>query len=176
MRSLLVSTAFAVASCLSSCSSISVSDDYDESFDFGALKTWSWHPSVASSGGEQGIVTLTDARIRSAIEGELASRGYPQAANGASFLVAYHATVAQKVEAGAEPYGYGWRSAYMAPTVMTYEEGTLLVDFIDPRSKAMVWRGTASAVVDASDSAEKREERIREAVRKVLERFPPGKK
>jgi hypothetical protein len=175
MKSFLPAAAFVASCCVASCSSIDVSHDYDKSYDFSTLKSWSWHPTAAASSDSNAVVSLTDARIRSAVESELASRGYSEVHDGASFLVAYHAVIQQKIDPGTNPYGYGWSHAYMGPTVMTYDEGTLLIDFIDPKSKSMIWRGTASAVVDASDSAEKREKRIHEAVHKVLEDFPPKK-
>jgi hypothetical protein len=176
MRSFALSTILAVSCVLSSCSSIEVTNDYDSSVDFNALKSWSWHAVATVPNDPDSVVTLTEARVRSAIESELTGRGYPEVPSGGSFLVAYHAMIRERIEAGADPYGYGWRHGYMGPNVMTYEEGTLLIDFIDPKSKSMIWRGTASAVVDPADSTEKREKRIRDAVKKVLAKFPPKSK
>jgi hypothetical protein len=150
MRSFLVSAALFVACFLPSCSSISVTDDYDNTVDFAKLRTWSWLAGAESGSGA--VVTLAESRIRAALENEMAERGYPHAPSGGSFLVSSHAVLEQRIEAGPEPYGYGWRSGYMGSNVMVYDEGTLIVDFIDPKSKNMIWRGTASAVVDESDT------------------------
>jgi hypothetical protein len=37
-----------------------------------------------------------------------------------------------------------------------------------------VWRGIARAEVYMSDGPEERERKVNEAVRRILERFPPG--
>lgn len=176
MKSLLLSTALFLCGGLSACSSISVTNDYDTTVNFAKFKTWSWLPEAGAPGSNaEGVVSLSGARIREAVEGDLIARGYPMVASGGSFLVAFHTVIQERLEAGAEPYGYGWRTGYGgAPLV--YDEGSLMVDFVDPKTKSMIWRGVASAVVDASDSAEKRESRIREAVSKLLDQFPPKKK
>ena len=177
MRSLLIVAAGCV---LAACSSVSVSSDYDRGANFSALKTWSWFSEGGAPGADaSGVVSLTSSRIKSALASELSARGYPEIAQGASFLVTFHTVLQQKVEAGTEPYGYGWRGGYaghaVGPDIVTYDEGTLLVDFIDPKSKSMIWRGTATAVVDPHSSAESREGLIKEAVKKIVDQFPPKK-
>jgi hypothetical protein len=178
MKSFLLSAALFLVGGLSACSSISVNNDYDTSVDFALLKTWSWLPEAESAGMDaQGVMSLSGARIREDLEGGLIARGYPKVASGGSFLVTFHTLIQQRIEAGAEPYGYGygWRSGY-AGAPLIYDEGSLIVDFIDPKSKTMVWRGLASGVVDPSNSPEKREKLIHEAVTKLLDQFPPKKK
>jgi hypothetical protein len=164
----------------SACSSVSVSSDYDRSANFAGFKTWSWFAESGAPGSDaSGVVSLTSARIKSALANELETRGYPEVARDGSFLVTFHTVVQQKIDAGSEPYGYAWRGGYAGhsagPDIVTYDEGTLLVDFIDPKSKSMIWRGTATAVVDPHSSAESREGLIKEAVKKIVDEFPPKK-
>jgi len=165
---------------LAACSSVTVSNDYDRGANFSALKTWSWLTEGGAPGTDAGgVVSLTSSRIKSALASELTTRGYPEVADGANFLVSFHTVMQQRIEAGAEPYGYGWRHGYAGaatgPDVITYDEGTLLIDFIDPKSKTMIWRGTATAVIEPHSSAEKREGLINEAVKKIVDQFPPKK-
>jgi hypothetical protein len=178
MRSLLFSAALFLLGSLSACSTVSVSSDYDTSVNFSTFKTWSWFPEGGVPGSiDQGITSLSSSRIREALEGGLIARGYPKVTSEPSFLVSFHTVVQQRLEAGTAPYGYGWRTGYAgAAPAMVYDEGTLLVDFIDPKSKTMIWRGVASAVVDPTNSVEKRENLIREAVTKILDKFPPKTK
>ncbi|MBX3461701.1 MAG: DUF4136 domain-containing protein [Planctomycetes bacterium] len=162
------------------CASITVTDDYDRAVDFAALKTWSWRAPKPEAAPPTEPMPLVDARIRAALEQTLVQKGYPRATATGDFEVAFHTMIEQRLES--QPgtyYGYGWRSgraaAYSAPEYYTYDEGTLLVDFIDPKTNHIVWRGTASAVVDRQASAEARERRIQDAVHKLLARFPPPK-
>ena len=180
MRSVLVVAAACALTVLAACSSISVANDYDQSVNFSALKSWSWLTEGGAPGSDaSGVVSLTSSRIKAALTSELSARGYPEVPQGASFLVSFHTVLQQRVEAGTEPYGYGWRHGYAGiatgPDVITYDEGTLLVDFIDPKSKTMIWRGTATAVVDPHSSAEKRDGLIKEAVKKIVDQLPPKK-
>jgi hypothetical protein len=55
----------------------------------------------------------------------------------------------------------------------TYDEGTLLIDVLEPGSQRLLWRGVGRAEVHRISDPAKREERLREAVAKILERFPP---
>ncbi|MFQ5797823.1 MAG: DUF4136 domain-containing protein [Bacteroidota bacterium] len=67
------------------------------------------------------------------------------------------------------PYGYGY--LYAEPYVQQFKEGTLILDFIDPQSNQLVWRGW---YVDAVDDGEIGETKINKALKHILEKFPPG--
>ena len=126
---------------------------------------------------------LLDSRIQSAIAAELTRRGYAISPSP-DFLVAYHVGVQDKIDVQTvtEPYGYrypyrgrGW--VYPGGTTRTYvnqyAQGTLMIDIVLPRERRLVWRGTAQARVHESRTPEQRTERVREAVAKILEQFPP---
>ena len=52
-------------------------------------------------------------------------------------------------------------------------EGTLLIDIIDAGARELAWRGTAEAEVHNEASPEQRQQRLNEAITKILDRFPP---
>jgi hypothetical protein len=179
MKTFLLAAVLVSSAGLGACNTIRVTNDYDTSVDFAALETWSWYPEAGAPGSDpEGIVSLTSSRIRADLESELVARGYSKSTDG-DFEVAFHAVLSRRVDAGTAPYGYAWRRGYMgmaaAPDIMFYDEGTLLVDFIDPKTKTMIWRGTATSVVDPGSSAEKHAGAIHEAVTKILAQFPPRK-
>ena len=70
------------------------------------------------------------------------------------------------------PY-YGHIAYWGTPTIRQYEEGTLLLDFVDAKSNQLIWRGSAKSDLDVVSTPERREKMINEAVRKILENFPP---
>ncbi|MFQ6112719.1 MAG: DUF4136 domain-containing protein [bacterium] len=158
---------------LMSCSSITVKSDYDRQVNFANYQTFKWMPYPAKAGKSTVAKnSLLDKRIRRAVERELSAKGYEIVQTGkADAALAYHTAVRQKVDVSGVGYGYwrGWprgRRVY----VHSYKEGTLVVDIVDPDLKQLIWRGLATDVVD---DPEESEEKINEAVKKILERFPP---
>ena len=64
-----------------------------------------------------------------------------------------------------------WYGApYTYNTINTYTEGTLILDFVDTSNQKLVFRGTGTGTV--SGRPERNAEKIREAVEKIVARFP----
>ena len=55
-----------------------------------------------------------------------------------------------------------------------FEEGSLILDFVDPESNKLIWRGSAKAQIDSVDTPEKREKLINAAVNEILGKYPPS--
>ena len=165
---------------LAGCARVSVTTDYDRSANFSGLRTYTWRPGKQQGTGDPRIdSTLLDARMRAAVDRVLAAKGYQKAAPEATpdFLVGYHAVVRQKtsIQTINTWYGYrvGARGGWPETYTHDYDEGTLLIDIIDPKTNQLLWRGTGTAVVDPTASPEKRERRINDAVDQILAKFPP---
>jgi hypothetical protein len=168
---------------LAACSSVTISTDYDPGTDFSALETYAWLPRKAGRPQDPRLdSTLLHERIRDAVESQLAQRGYRKTAPGrADFLVAYHTAIERKMDVDTiyRGYGYGhgawgWGAGHET-VVYQYDQGTLLLDVLDPKAHRLLWRGSASAVVREESTPEKRAQGIREVVAKLLDRFPPEK-
>ena len=74
--------------------------------------------------------------------------------------------------------GWGWNPWYYGGYyggnhVSRSTEGTLYIDLIDAKTNNLVWQGMGSADLVTSDM-ERKEERIREIVSKILAEYPPG--
>ena len=73
-------------------------------------------------------------------------------------------------------YGYrGWGGMGMGSATTTeseYTVGTLVVDIFDAKSKALMFRGTASD--ELSDKPEKNQKKLEKASDKMFKKFPPG--
>jgi hypothetical protein len=153
------------------CSDLSVDQDFDPKFDFGNFKTWSWAERTpqADGPGAADVSSLTHERIRAAIEQELRVKGYSmENPAGADFWVRHHAAIGQRIEVYP---GDGW----YGDDVRSYDEGTIVVDVLNPKDKRLVWRGTARGAVDPDLTPREQEERIQESVREILAQFPPGR-
>jgi hypothetical protein len=179
MKRLAVGALLALLWLGSGCSTIAVDADWNPKARFEGLSTWAWLPRRTETPAPETVdATLLNQRIESAIEDELVARGHPPAGEAApDFLVAYHIAIENKLEARTLYSGYGtnvWVGPMWAETIVDeYQLGTLLIDIIDPVRLEVIWRGRAQGRVEPLRSPEQREARVREAVTKMLERFPP---
>jgi hypothetical protein len=128
-------------------------------------KTFSFYSSPYKQGKPESIA---DQEIRAAIKQNLVAKGTTEATGGqADFFVAYHVVEQQKLEATDVGYGY-WGVGGVDLT--TYTQGTIVVDFIDPQTKKVFWRGTASEIV--SDPNNVNTARLDKAVAKLINKYP----
>ncbi|MGY0408679.1 MAG: DUF4136 domain-containing protein, partial [Polaribacter sp.] len=77
-------------------------------------------------------------------------------------------------------YGWGynpwlWNGMNNNVNVSQYTEGTLFIDFIDKEKKELVWQGVGTGALKMQNR-ENKEVRIKEFVKEIISRFPPGKK
>ena len=85
--------------------------------------------------------------VRNQIANNLTAKGMTETSTNPDVLVAYHSKLQQKTQV--TDWGYGGFYWGMGPvSIDQYTQGTLFIDLIDPKTKEVVWRGTASAVVD----------------------------
>jgi len=77
-------------------------------------------------------------------------------------------------------WGWGWNpwwyGGYWGNTVSRSTEGQLYIDLIDAKTNELVWQGVGSARLYTGSNLDKKEERIREIVREILAKYPPGLK
>ena len=52
-------------------------------------------------------------------------------------------------------------------------EGTLVLDFIEPQSKSLIWRGTATSTINRNATPQDQQALIDKAVSQMLSHFPP---
>jgi hypothetical protein len=179
-RSLHLSLALLLA-VAAGCSGLRVSTDFDPGFPFARLGRYAWLPDPPRHTSHPQLHnSLVDGRVRRSVDRQLAGRGYRKVpVEEADFLVTYYLGLETRfdtrtIDRGVG-YGHGgWYGGARTETRVTqYEEGTLVLDFLDPE-RNLVWRGSASARVREKSTPEQRERRIDEAVQAILERFPPS--
>lgn len=135
---------------------------------------WAAQPATAlrQTGDESAVL---DWRIRAAIDDGLAARGYRRAAgNPPDVLVAYDVVVREKNTDSFRGYfGYlsqGGRKGLGDAFVEGYDEGTLVIELVDQRTRDVAWRGSASGVIDPAHPGR----RVDQAVGEILARLPPA--
>jgi hypothetical protein len=112
--------------------------------------------------------TIADQTIRSSLRQDLAEKGLTESTTTEpDFLVTYHVMTHQQLDVAAVGYGFwGWPGA----AVTSYTEGTLVVDFIDPKTRQVFWRGTATGVVNHPQSPNLA--KLDKVVSQVVDRYP----
>jgi hypothetical protein len=153
------------------CSSLSVSTDFDATKNFAAYTTYAWMPVPATT-TQQGYNagSLGETRIKAAVDAQMALKKIKLVTDNPDLLVAYHTGSQQQVEI--DSYGYGWWGGGV--DTYTYQEGTLIVDLVDPKAKTLVWRGTAQDALDDNPSGSELTESVNAAVAAMFAKYPPS--
>lgn len=159
-----------------SCSTVRVATDYDKKADFNKYNSFAFfRPGVDKAE----ISDLDKKRILRAIDSELTIKGLSKSENP-TLLVSIFTKERERVDVYNNNFGYGWGwnpwyygSFYGGNNVSRSTEGTLYIDLIDAKTNDLVWQGMGSADLISGDM-EKKEERIREIVQKIIAQYPPG--
>jgi hypothetical protein len=176
----------AVAITQAACSGMKIKTDYDPGAvqAMGEYRTYRWlsQPREPDARVYNKLVAL---RVTGAVEDVLNGKGYGMAEDAPDFLVGWHAAIWGRLDVREVDryYGYGhrrWRGRYGGTMyrdvqVREYEEGMLILDIVDGKSRELVWRGSAQAEIRSDVGPQKKEERIRRAAEKILEQFPPAR-
>ena len=149
-----------------------VTTDYDRSTDFSQYKTFMWIKSPETKD------PLMKDRLIEAVNAKLTAKGLQLVTDNADLGLAVNVATTEKHTLNTFYNGFGgwgWgMGGNSTTTVETYEEGTMVVDFFDTKTKAVVWRGTATSVVPKKP--EKKEEKVEKALEKMFKDFPPNRK
>ncbi len=153
-----------------------VSAERSPAADFSGYQTYRWASAPPEVTLEHARTSreLLDWRIRNGIEAQLAARGYQQVPSGkADMIVAYRldlrdahtSSVGDFINYRQSGGQEGMQEAY----VFGYLEGTLVIEAVDGATRRLVWRSAAGPLLNP----EAQQERVREAVQRMMERFPP---
>lgn len=143
--------------------------DFDRTANFASIKTYTWVT------GHSVQDDLNHKRILAAIDAQLAAKGLTKVEPGANpdALVAYHVGFARDLQISG--YGSTWGGPRSRPISARAEQvtvGTLAVDLRDAKTKAVIWRSSATRDVDADASPEKRDKNLTKAAEKMFEHYP----
>ncbi len=152
-----------------------IKTDFDHQANFSQYKTYSWQEIKPAN-------SLWDARIKNAVDAQLAAKGWTQVDSGGD--VAVVAMKTSKTQRTLQTFydgfggGWGWRRfggggfGDATTTEQDYKVGTLVIDLYDAKTKQLIWRGSAQDTV--SDKATQNEKNLNKGVAKMFKAFPPG--
>ena len=158
------------------CVTMSVSSHLQPGVNFAQYHTWNWGPADNLPTGDPRLDnnTIFKDRLQGAVEKALATRGLERAAVGATpdVLIHYHANVSQRIQIDEREGNCGLDCR---PSVIDYDQGTLIIDLMDARTNALLWRGWAQdSVQGVIDNQSLMERKIDEAISKMMAGFPAG--
>ena len=157
-----------------SCSSVRVNADYDKKANFENYKSYAY---LKSGVDKAEISDLDKKRILYAIDEVMATKGFTKSENP-DVLVSIFTKERERLDVYNNVgfgWGWGWNPWWGMgySNVSTSPEGILFIDIIDANTKELVWQGEGSGYL--TKNTEKKEERIKEFVSKILEQYPPQK-
>jgi hypothetical protein len=153
-----------------------VSAERSAAADFSSYRTYRWASAPPEVSLERALSgrDLLDWRIRNGIESQLATRGYQQVQSGtADIIVAYHLDLREKNTSSVGDYityrQSGGQEGPQEAYVFGYQEGTLVIEAVDGVTRRLVWRSAAGPLLNP----EVQQGKVRDAVQRMMERFPP---
>src|SRR5436190_5358911 len=166
--------------------SVKVRADFDKAFKFSEMRTWDWAKDpgqviLARTQGEDkdAVRRRAEPVILEMVAAEMPKRGITLATDAPDLTLAYYLVLT--VGASAQSMGQflpsNWGLPLFAPSTTSLEaveRGALVLD-LSSQGK-VVWRGIGEAGFTMDLDAKKREVLLRDAVKKVLERYPPKQK
>lgn len=187
MKKLISISLIAALFIMSSCSSLSVTSDYDKTADFTKYKTLSYYGWADNS--DKLLSPFDKERLEKSFGTEFSNRGMTYQEENSDIVVALYIVTEQKQQTTATTtnmggmyggyggyYGYGpgwgWGGGMSNTTYNTYDYtvGTLVCSVFDAKEKKLVWEGTGSGEID--ENPQSREDGIPKAVAKIMAQYP----
>lgn len=145
---------FLVVCMVAACSPVRVQTDVNSTMDFSGMKNFDWLETAEAPGSDVRVNNPELAiLVRAAVESNLKTKGYVKDSK-ADFLVNWLGAIEGKVQAESiqhfySGYGYGTLAGNMAlnskeGAAVSYEEGTIVIDILDPQKHIVLWRGTGT--------------------------------
>ncbi len=159
------------------CSVVAVETNYEKGTNFGQYKSFTFMQIQQQFIRDTALTQPQINIIEDAITKELELKGL-QPSNNADLNINIGIQVVEKTQKREQTVQdihymgqrrYSW-SASDSIVVGHYKEGTMIIDLVDAQKKLLVWRGIGKRVVTGKGDFE---EKVREAVQKILEEYPP---
>jgi hypothetical protein len=151
-----------------------VTIDYDHTVNFLKFKTYTWSKVHASDPSVESRITL-------ALNRDMAGRYMSEAPKGGDVTITAVEVVKDKQEFSDFYGGLGdftwqrpWGSAGFMDSQATLQDiplDTLVIDMYDTKTHKLLWRGTVTQPVGASE--DKNDQKIDKAVTELISKYPP---
>lgn len=165
-------------------STVKVQKEIGDSSNLTGLKSYDWMKTETPPGENVRVNNPeVDGLVRNAVNASLQKKGYVMAAAGnPDFVVTWFGAIEAKVKKESidhfyRTYGYGAVSSQLdakkeGAVVLEYEEGTILIDVLNPESHETIWRGSGTDRLYKEMSKDQAAVYINRMVAQILKKFP----
>jgi len=166
---------------------VKVQTDVDPVADFSAMKTFGWLETGTPPGKDVRVNNPELAiMIRAAAEKNLLEKGFIKGENP-DFLINWLGAIESKVRAESIDHfysGYGYQTlsgtipekAVAPASVTSFEEGTIVIDILDPHRHMVLWRGSGKRRLSKEKGKDQTARYVNLSVSEILKGFPPNHK
>ena len=165
MKTLRLVLVLILSICVTSCSSVTIDDYFCKKADLTSYKTFDWlsrpHAMLIVKEGRG----QTEKLLKESVNKQLTARGLSQKADIPDLLISYLV--------GAELTNTDDFSDKVGErTAQQYSEGAILLDFLDGKTRELLWRVAAFGIEDRNPTPERNKEIIEKTVERMFKNFP----
>ena len=155
-----------------SCSSITVTDDFSKNADLTSYKTFNWIPRPKTAfivrEAEPPNRSLIEKLLKESVNKQLTIRGFSQKSDSPDLLISY--LFGADVTSQNDLLYKGGNQDNL--NVKQYKKGAILLDFVDGKTRELLWRVDASDIEGRNPTPDKIEKSINKTVVKMFKNFP----
>ncbi len=151
--------------------------------DFGNYRTYAWITPLATD--KAGYSTIMTSHFKSAVQAQLAARGFTFDPNSPDLLINFFSNVEHRTESYSNAsmnmgyfgyrggYGYGFGAPFFGDSIQTrnYKVGTVSIDVVDAKRKELIWEGALEGTLSIK-AMQNPGGAIESAVAQVFSKFP----
>lgn len=159
---------------VNSCASIHVNYDYDKQTNFANYKTYNYYSDL-----ETGLSELDTRRLLDVLDTKMQSIGL-SLSETPDFYIDIKSSEYQTVQQNTVGVGVGGTGRNVGggisiglPIGQAKMSRQIIIDFVDENAKGLFWQAVSESSFNQNASPEKREERLKTIVEKVLSKYPP---
>ncbi|MDC6480708.1 DUF4136 domain-containing protein [Flavobacteriaceae bacterium] len=170
----LISILFFISVIFVGCGSVRVASDYDSEADFSQYKTFAFYKSGID---KVEISDIDKKRILKSIQSKLLNKGMTINENP-DILINIATKSSENIYIDNNfynPYYTGWYPNYgrgYRQVAYSTSQGALYIDFIDTKTKQLIWQGKGTGFLSSSKRTN-RDELVDSYVTKILDVYPP---
>jgi hypothetical protein len=172
MKRFMITVILFAATLFTSCSSITVTDDFLKNADLTSYKTFNWIslPKTAFivRKEEPPNRSLIEKILKDSVNNQLTIRGVSQNSDNPDLLISY--LFGADVTNWNDLLYKGGNQDNL--NVQQYKKGAILLDFVDGKTRELLWRVDASDIEGRNPTPDKIEKTIKETVAKMFKNFP----